>query len=147
MCDNCGRDFGTYEVKIDNGKKKYSYCLNCIALFSYANRLNIESGEFTSEISGSSGAVKVVLGGDEYFVTVEEAKRLLNYGLMPNEYTVLNHNHGGEFLIHDDFYHNDGLASQPTNESVYYEELEKWAETHANKSQKQEIKQYLEEFK
>jgi hypothetical protein len=46
-------------------------------------------------------------------LTADEIRRLILHSLRPSEYLKLRASHGMFFLIHDDFFNDDGLAIQP----------------------------------
>ena len=148
MCDLCKNDmpFLNYEITVHNGKEPIHICPNCAAGVSTSIwRLGDLNGDFTSEISGKSGAVKVKdTNASDYFVTADELQRLFGHYLLPNEYKALLKNHdAGEYLIHDDFYNDDGIAYQPINDGLYLDLLSKYCDDLQDLAEKNEIEEYI----
>lgn len=145
MCDICKNDFSQLEYKIEFSKGSMNVCPNCAVNLIFDNGLlnEIGDGNFTSEISGKSGAVKITDCGAEWFVTIDEMKRLFGHSLLPNEYKALLKNHSAEeFLIHDDFYLDSGIAWQPVDEREYLENLRNYA----RKIESYELMKYIDEL-
>ena len=119
MCTKCGKPYNEIEVSIyaEEGKEILRLCPNCLAIELHCGNFPEAEGAYTSEISGRSGAVKVVSGGGEkgtYFLTCNEAERLLGHSLTPEEFFALDRNHHGDYEIHDDFYDKEtGVAICP----------------------------------
>ena len=127
MCEICNKETGVdYTIETIKGIRKI--CPNCMAEFVLDSE-TLDNGNFTSEISGESGAIRVTpYGGKPFDVTPSEAHRLIGKALMPNEFMKLLENHSArEFELHDDFYdESSGLAYQPYNDNEYFENLKKY---------------------
>ena len=127
MCDFCKNpNTKSIEYTIESANSKIVICPNCIEI--NLKTLTIPSGYYVSEISNKNGAVKIsdpLKFTIPFFVTPDEAKRLLGHALLPNEYEMLLKNHKKEeFELHDDFYDwNTYLAWNPIDDEQYIKDL------------------------
>ncbi len=123
MCDICKKNTMLDWNITDAAGNVINICPNCIANKVYNNELipllkkELPGNTFISEISGKPEAVKITDSLNEYTVTYEEADRLLGCDLKPEEYLKLMKTHSDEeYLLHDDYYNEDGKALQPVRE-------------------------------
>lgn len=122
MCDFCKEKTGVDYI-IKGSKETLRICPNCIVKEIYNDTLHLPKGNFESEISKAKTAVKIteeLPSNIEYTLTESEAIRLLGYMLLPEEYKILTKTHlPSEFLLHEDFYDEDGYALQPIDDERY----------------------------
>ena len=129
MCDFCGNSLGfDYLDHIISGKSEtIKICPNCVVSGVYYNTINFPEGNFISEISGAKNAIEIKeqISDETYYLSPNEAKRLFCHMLMPEEYNILLTNHDNrEYMLHDDFYDEEGNALQPIDEERYEQFLE-----------------------
>ena len=128
MCDMCKRDLSRVEYEIYTRDGVICLCPNCTAETIGEHKLDLSKGGYCkSEISGQDGAVAVYCQKKEmYFLTPDEAIRLLGKGLMPDEWRTLYVKHGNVFELHGDFYDEAGFAWQPWDRKKYVSNLKEW---------------------
>ena len=121
MCNCCGNPNTLIDYVIDNGvTKDVVVCPNCALVNSLDANFKFDKGVYISEISASSGAIKIVPCGlsaepeKEFVVTPDEASRLFRTALSAEEYKKLieNGHDPEEYLLHSDFYTRDGQSLQ-----------------------------------
>lgn len=90
-------------------------CPNCIAYGILNNKISfINNPNFIDDITGKPGAVKFEAYGESYTLERRTMMRLLAHSLQPKEYKALAKKYGADkYMIHDDFYDEDGNAIQP----------------------------------
>lgn len=126
-------------------------CPNCMSesIYNRGVKWPIADSDKRSEISDKPDALSIIVPGyikHIYVVTTDEAVRLLEHALMPDEYKALLKNHSEtEYELHDDFYTEDGFALQPMDEDEYIHNLQVYAET-ASAKQKKKISNWIKEL-
>jgi len=117
MCDFCFKDMGVIEQKISDGRNRtLSLCPNHVVTALFSGMLDFEPDpKLTCEITGQKGAVKYEDADATYILAPDIMLRLINLSLHKREYRKLIKNRNGKipFLLHDDFYGDDGTAYQP----------------------------------
>lgn len=122
MCDKCKNSRVPYLDTIiykDDSTVAARLCPNCMTETVYDKEFPRCRGIYTSELSGSHGALKIVEAAESdnpntYFLLDEEAERLFRHELSPEEFFILDKKHHGEFLLDEDFYDQEtGEAIQP----------------------------------
>ncbi len=127
MCDICKKVIFSgldYIIK-DTCGHSITICPNCVTMKVYQGEMeemlkDFHSDPYASEISGEVADVIVVDQKTEYYLTRNEAVRLFGHRLNKEEYKKLIE-HGRsteEFLLHDDFYDEDGQAMQPKIDEI-----------------------------
>ena len=149
MCVQCGKTVGC-EYTFETAKESVDLCPNHVVGTLVENGtlgINVADCRFESEISGQP-AVKIFNAldpDDVYFVTPDEADRLMGYALLPNEFLTLAKKHStSAYLLHEDFYQeNTGIAYQPVDDKKYLAELDKYSDTLPDKNEQKNIKRYI----
>lgn len=121
MCRRCRNNEHSYLDTViykDNDTVVDRLCPNCMAEAVYDHEFPRAVGIYTSEISGRHGALKIVDAADSdapetFYLLPDEAERLFRHELTPEDFAVLSIKHSDSFLLHDDFYDEDGNALQP----------------------------------
>lgn len=118
-CKKCGyvNPKGLVNI-IADAKRTIVVCANCLAEMYYCDELQFENNmDFKDDITGLPGAIKYQAIDECYFLEKETMLRLIARNLRPEEYFALVKLHGEEcFLLHDDFYTEDGIAMQPLDD-------------------------------
>jgi hypothetical protein len=117
-CSNCGFRLAYGLVKFEDKNGIQSLCLNCCIIKEMENALILENNEdFICEVSNKKGAVKYTCGNEVYILDKEIMHRLIRRHLKPEEYLKLSSNRTElTYMIHDDFYTEDGTALQPVDD-------------------------------
>lgn len=116
-CNTCGLTIPQLLNNLSFNGNTLTYCPNCmcraVADGSLAAQLQNDPN-LIDDITGTSGAIKFSNDGETYCLNKDSMLRLLSYNLNPNEYIVLAQMYGDHnYMIHDDFYTDDGIAIQP----------------------------------
>ena len=114
-CKNCKCEAQILLIKLTDTNSTETYCPNCLALAFCENKLNFQNNpNFIDDITGKPGAVKFESNDESYSLEKETMLRLISYNLKPNEYFALADKYGNDkYMLHDDFYTEDGIAWQP----------------------------------
>lgn len=120
MCVMCGRDT-QLDVVLTDARKSVKYCPNHICAALVDGKLKfVPNMKAKDELRGQFGAVKYsqAYGGEEYVLSPETMRRLINRSLYKAEWRglVKNQIRKGKatgygdlpYLLHDDFYNEDG---------------------------------------
>lgn len=122
MCDFCKINTGVDYI-ITSKNNKLMICPNCLTEEIFAGAFKIKKGNLESEISKSRTAVEITQQlptNEKYILTPQEAIRLFSHMLLPEEYKILTRTHPtSEYLLHEDFYDDDGFAVQPLLKDKY----------------------------
>jgi hypothetical protein len=113
MCDICGKNTDRVDITLTfNSAVQLRICPNCVVDVLAYQCFDFKDGIYTSEITGDSGAIMIdCQQGEVYYLTPDEAVRLLGHALMPDEWRTLAEKHGAEsFMLHSDFYDENGYA-------------------------------------
>ena len=115
MCIRCHKNLGSLENKIIDYNGERSYCPNCLAIAYFNEELNlVNSDDFVCDIKQKKGAIKFVSERENYILNKKTMLRLISHNLKPDEYLKLVEKYGSHgYMIHDDFYTEDGIAIQP----------------------------------
>lgn len=66
------------------------------------------------DVTGKPGAIRYNSKGETYCLEKDSMIRLLSHNLQPNEYMTLVQKYGSnQYLLHADFYTDEGIALQP----------------------------------
>lgn len=116
VCERCNRELGSMVSKITDGVKTIHLCPNCVAISFYNGNLSfINNSEFIDDVTGKPGAVRYVSRNEEYYLERRAMMRLLTHNLRKAEYLALAAKYGAnQYMLHSDFYSQDGKALQPT---------------------------------
>ena len=121
MCDICKKRIDSLDETLTcAGGKKYTYCPNHMLEMLYNGKLELEPDEsLTCEVTGKPGAIRLQESDEEeeYVLNPAVMLRLINRSLKPSEYKKLYELKATEekqpYLIHDDFYTEEGKPVQP----------------------------------
>ena len=114
-CEKCSFTHEAIIVEITDGVKTIRLCPNCVAVSFLNNELSfINNPDFVDDITGKPGAVKYSCADEEYFLERRSMMRLISHNLKKQEYLALAKKYGShKYMIHEDFYWEDGTALQP----------------------------------
>lgn len=115
-CMHCGCKLERILVSLIDAAEERIICPNCIAAAVIAGNLTFEPNyDLVDDITGLPGAVKFqFLGDSEHYTLAPRAMlRLLAHDLRPDEWMALIDKYGDQYMLHDDFYTEDGEAWQP----------------------------------
>lgn len=121
-CMHCGYSKeNVLATLIDNAEVR-TLCPNCFTVAVHAGELEFEADyDLVDDITGLPGAVKFVSGSETYTLAPRAMLRLLAHDLQPNEWKALVEKYGMQYMLHDDFYDEDGTAWQPVVHIPVYE--------------------------
>ena len=117
-CQKCMKEHNdNIIVKIVDKHKTYQYCPNCLLDEELNNNLNLkDDSDIKCEITGKPACI-YISGDEKYVLNSDIMHRLIRCNLEPEEYLTLIKTRQGKFsfMIHEDFYDEDGYALQPIN--------------------------------
>jgi len=115
MCMFCGNTNPVLKIEITDKYGTIEYCPNCLCLYAYNNGIDfVESPFFKDDITNTYGAICYHSFDETYFLSLETLKRLVCHNLTKEEYRILVNKYGEhKFMLHDDFYLEDGTPIQP----------------------------------
>lgn len=121
-CMHCGYSKeNVLAILIDNAKER-PLCPNCFTVAVYTGELDFEANyDLVDDVTGLPGAVKFVRGSETFTLAPRAMLRLLAHDLRPNEWKALVEKYGMQYMLHDDFYDEDGTAWQPVVHIPVYE--------------------------
>lgn len=97
-------------------------CPNCIAVAVASGTLKFEADyNLVDDITGLPGAVKFLNDFENYTLSPRAMLRLLAHDLRAHEWQKLVEKYGEQFMLHDDFYTEEGNPWQPTVNVPVYE--------------------------
>lgn len=114
-CEHCGYSIAHVVITLTDGVRSQMLCPNCIAYGILDNKISFTNNpNFIDDITRKSGAVRFEAYGESYTLERCTMMRLLAHNLHPAEYKALAKKYGADkYMIHDDFYDEDGNAIQP----------------------------------
>lgn len=114
-CEKCGYEHDNIIITLKDAVKERHLCPNCVAYSFLENELSfINDHNLVDDISGKPGAVEFVSNNERYCLEKRTMMRLLSYNLQRHEYLILVNKYGSDkFMLHEDFYWNDGTKLQP----------------------------------
>ena len=117
-CDNCKKNFPFIIAEITDAKRTVRYCPNCMAI-----KLCNEEIKFTPdktllcEITNKLGAVHYRTIDEDFILNPSTMIRFISHNLTVREYKKIRElcdlYDMNDYMIHDDFYTEDGIAIQP----------------------------------
>lgn len=115
MCDICKRNHRVIEITITDNNGSTHYCPNCIIIEASNGRLKLtDNPNLICDITRKPGAVIFESLNEHYTLQSDIMMRLLTYNLTPNEWkTLIKKYNQNNYMLHDDFYDEDGNAIQP----------------------------------
>lgn len=117
-CEKCGYSNTVINITIKDAIKELTLCPNCLAIAFMNNRLHfVDNPTLVCDVTSEKGAVEFISDNEYYCLNSESMMRLISHNLTPHEYFVLVHKYNPyKFMLHDDFYDEDGFAIQPMGE-------------------------------
>lgn len=117
---NCRVEDQRLLIVVDDGKTRRMMCPNhaifwALGVEEVAVLPSLLKEPYTCEVCGKPGG-EVVDFPDRMYLCAEETKDLLLHRLRPEQWRILHRAHPGAFLLHDDYYDDDGTALQPVTE-------------------------------
>lgn len=119
MCDVCKKSYGPIEVVITDANGRKTYCPNCLLLGALNGEIAAmeNSDSFICDVSGKPGAILYDSLNERYVLEKSILERLVFRNLKKKEYRKLAEKYGPScYMLHEDFYAEDGTALQPANE-------------------------------
>lgn len=123
MCGHKGCDISLSQIMqvIDDGERRLVLCPNHMIMYLLGT---VKPEDIVLEKSQLSEELKCVIDGKpamlfkdgptEYHLCMEHIAKLIAHNLAPQEWKALVNIYGpDEFLLHDDFYDEEGTALQP----------------------------------
>lgn len=117
MCMLCGKSY-TVDIMVIDKNSTRTFCPNCLTVATLNNTLMFENNKnIKDDITGEYGAILYIADREQYSVNRDTLRRLILCNLTPKEWNILNdkyvkpHN-TFRFLLHEDFYDDDGIALQ-----------------------------------
>lgn len=121
-CMHCGYSKENILVTLIDAAEARTMCPNCFTVAVATGDLDFEADyNLLDDITGLPGAVKFVNHFENYTLAPRTMLRLLAHDLRPDEWKALVAKHGEQFMLHDDFYSEDGEAYQPVVHIPVYE--------------------------
>ena len=122
-CTSCGYSNESILTHLIDAAEEKCLCPNCVAVAVANGSLSFEATEaLCDDVTGELGAVVFINGNERYLLTPNRMKRLLAHDLRPYEWQALANKYGAnQFMLHDDFYTEDGASWQPTVRIPVYE--------------------------
>lgn len=114
-CEQCGYDKSIVNITIRDFAGEITLCPNCLATAFLNNKLHfMDNASLICDVTGERGAVEFMAYDEYYCLSSNVMMRLISHNLKPHEYFALAKKYGAnKFMIHDDFYLEDGTAWQP----------------------------------
>lgn len=115
VCNRCECERDNIVFILTDGIGQRVLCPNCAAVAFQNNELSfINNPNLVDDISGKPGAVEFVSDGERYVLERRSMMRLISHNLKQSEWKILAAKYGPNgFMLHDDFYSEDGTALQP----------------------------------
>lgn len=123
MCQRCGVSYTVDNMIIDANATRV-YCPNCLVFIVATDAVTFNENLYIKDdISGEYGAISYISAGETYNLNRDAFKRLVLRNLTPTEYKILydkyvepSDQRRFQFMLHEDFYTEEGIATQPVNE-------------------------------
>lgn len=115
ICESCNYQNPILMVQITDAVKVLNLCPNCVAKYFLENKFSfINNQSWIDDVTGKPGAVRYSCGNEDYYLERHAMMRLVSHNLRKHEYLALAKKYGADkFMLHDDFYWEDGTAMQP----------------------------------
>jgi hypothetical protein len=112
ICFGCNKHYSMIMNIIFDSSGSRFYCPNCMSQEAYTMPLeNLD--ELHDDVTGEPGAVVFMAYKEVYVLEAERMRRLIKHELFPEEALALRKKYGEScFMIHDDFYDDEGNALQ-----------------------------------
>ena len=120
-CMHCGYNTESVLVTFIDAAEVRTLCPNCFTAAVMAGDLKFETNyDLVDDITGLPGAVKFDNKTEHYTLAPRTMLRLLAHDLRAHEWKALVAKYGEQYMLHDDFYTEEGNPWQPaTNIPVY----------------------------
>lgn len=117
-CSECGTNRELNVTMTDaNGSKVFCRCCLAIREQNANEPTFVNSSELIDDITGQPGAVKYEAINESYTLDAAAMRRLIFLNLRPDEWHALVKKYDEyQFMLHEDFYDEEGNAMQPYEE-------------------------------
>lgn len=115
-CTSCGYSNESILTHLIDANEEKCLCPNCVAVAVADGTIKLEANEaLCDDVTGEIGAVVFINGNERYILTPRRMIRLLAHDLRAYEWQALAAKYGAnQFMLHDDFYTEEGNPWQPT---------------------------------
>ena len=122
-CTSCGYSNESILTHLIDANEEKCLCPNCVAVAVANGTMKLEANEaLCDDVTGEIGAVVFINGNERYTLTPRRMIRLLAHDLRAYEWQALANKYGAnQFMLHDDFYTEEGNPWQPTVNVPVYE--------------------------
>lgn len=122
-CTSCGYSNESILTHLIDANEEKCLCPNCVAVAVANGTMKLEANEaLCDDVTGEIGAVIFINGNERYTLTPRRMIRLLAHDLRAYEWQALANKYGAnQFMLHDDFYTEEGNPWQPTVNVPVYE--------------------------
>jgi hypothetical protein len=122
-CTSCGYSNESILTHLIDANEEKCLCPNCVAVAVANGTMKLEANEaLCDDVTGEIGAVVFINGNERYALTPRRMIRLLAHDLRAYEWQALANKYGAnQFMLHDDFYTEEGNPWQPTVNVPVYE--------------------------
>lgn len=121
-CMHCGYAANSIPVTFIDANEHRILCPNCYTIAVANGTLKFEADyNLTDDITGLPGAVKFENAFERYTLAPRAMLRLLAHDLRSHEWSALVAKYGKLYMLHDDFYTEEGNAIQPAVNVPVYE--------------------------
>ena len=116
-CNGCNKDYGRIMITLNDAAGSKSYCPNCLAVMVCNDELSfVNNPNLIDDVTGKPGAVEFVAYNERYVLESKRMLRLISHSLRRREALKLIEKYGDDkYMLHDDFYDENGVAIQPMN--------------------------------
>ena len=120
MCQLCGVSTIVDIMIIDKDSSRI-FCPNCLTAGIYNNYINFaNNNDLRDDITENYGAVAYIAQNESYILERATLRRLILHSLKPYEWKILHDKYVKpfnkfQFMLHCDFYDNEGNALQPAD--------------------------------
>ena len=122
-CTSCGYSNESILTHLIDVNEEKCLCPNCVAVAVANGTMKLEANEaLCDDVTSEIGAVVFINGNERYTLTPRRMIRLLAHDLRAYEWQALANKYGAnQFMLHDDFYTEEGNPWQPTVNVPVYE--------------------------
>lgn len=122
-CTSCGYSNESILTHLIDANEEKCLCPNCVAVAVANGTIKLEANEtLCDDVTGEIGAVVFINGNERYILAPRRMIRLLAHNLRAYEWQALAAKYGAnQFMLHDDFYTEEGNPWQPTVNVPVYE--------------------------
>ena len=114
-CNICNYNVEPILIELTDANSTVVYCPNCLVKAYCDDTLSLTNSDaITDDITEKPGAITYKSNDEIYNLEKKTMLKLISYNLNPREYQALCEKYSpSNYMLHDDFYTNDGIAIQP----------------------------------